>query len=622
MSESRARRGSWLAPALVALIAFAAFLPALGADFVTWDDNRNFLDNPAYRGLGWTQLRWMWTTFHMGHYVPLTWMTLGLDYELWGMNPFGYHLQNLVLHAANAVLVYALARRVLAYAIDEAGDDDLRLALPAAVSALLFAVHPLRVESVAWITERRDVLSLLFCLTSVVLYLRAAGGGDAARRWYALSVLAFACALLSKATSISLPVVLLVLDVYPLRRIGPNAGSATRRVAMELLPYVALSASTAMLSIVALRPPAQLSFAAKLAVSAYSLAFYVWKTLLPSGLAPLYEMPKTVDPFATRYLVSYAVVLALVGGAALARRRWPGLTTAGLVFLVVVLPMLGLVQNGPQIAADRYTYHAAPALAILAGGALWQWRGAPNAVRTAVAATIIAVLGVLTWRQTEVWHDSERLWTRVLQVDSTSSVAQIAMGDLLIAQNRLDEAADHYARGVAIDTAFAIGFNNLGVVLARQGKLAEAADRYARAGALRPTYGDAHNNWGIALSHQGDFAGAIAHFQRAIALDSANADAEVNLGNALVRDERADSALGHYARAARLRPGDAQIHLNWGAALGQLGRLTDAVAEFRKALSIDPSNADARAYLERAEQMQGEASDQRKSAARQNERQR
>jgi tetratricopeptide (TPR) repeat protein len=606
VSGSRANRRAWAAAALVALIAFAAFLPALRAGFVTWDDNRNFVENPAYRGLGWPQLRWMWTSFHMGHYVPLAWMTLGLDFTLWGMNPLGYHLQNLVLHAANAVLVFELARRVFAMSDMQRDAPIEGSVVPAAVAALLFAIHPLRVESVAWITERRDMLSLLFCLTSVLLYLRHARDVGGSRRWYVLSLTAFGCALLSKATSVSIPIVLLVLNVYPLRRLRArgSGGIAMRQVVLELLPYALLSGAVAVLSIVALRPPAQLSVGAKLAVSAYSLMFYLAKTVWPTGLAPLYEMPKTVNPLAARYVASYVVVVVVTSIALAARRRWPGLTTAWLVFLVVLLPMLGLVQNGPQIAADRYTYHAAPALAILAGAALWLWRTVPNAARLAVATAVLAVFATLTWRQTAIWHDSDHLWAQVLRVDSTSSVAQIAMGDLLIAQNRLDEAADHYTRGVTLDPSFAIGFNNLGVILARQGRLAEATARYAHAVALRPTYADAHNNWGIALSQQGDFRGAIEHFTRAIALDPHNADAEVNLGNAFVRQQRADSAIAHYERAVSLRPDDAQAYLNWGVALAQLGRMTDAIARFRQALAIEPANADARAYLARAEQLE------------------
>jgi Tfp pilus assembly protein PilF len=606
---------AWAVPVLVALVTFVAFAPALRAGFVTWDDNRNFLDNPAYRGLHWPQLRWMWTSFHMGHYVPLTWMTLGLDYELWGMNAAGYHLQNLLLHATNAVLVYVLARRVLELAaVTTEPLPPATLTGAAATAALLFAVHPLRVESVAWITERRDMLSLAWCLTSVLCYLRRAREDQPRNRWYALAIGAFVCALLSKATSVSLPVVLLVLNVYPLRRIGGVSGvwSATaRRVYVELLPFALLAVGASALSIVALQPPGQLSLGAKLAVSAYSLTFYLSKTLVPVGLAPLYEMPKSVDPTAVRYVVSYFVVAALTAVAWAARWRYPGVTTALIAFLIVILPMLGIVQNGPQIAADRYTYHAAPALAILAGGAVARWRGPPAFVRVGVIAIVLALCIILTWRQTRIWHDSESLWARVLDMDPKSSIAQIAMGDLLIAQDRVDEAADHYARGVELDPTFAIGFNNLGVVLARQGKLGEATERYRRAVRLRPSYADAHNNWGIALSQQGDYPGAIAHFEQAIAIDPRNADAEVNLGNALVRQQRQTDAMAHYARAATLRPNDVDAYFNWGVALAQLGNLPDAIAQFRRVLAIRPGHVDARDYLDRAERMRSSAASPR-----------
>jgi tetratricopeptide (TPR) repeat protein len=592
-------------PVGVAVATFVAFLPVLRAGFVTWDDNRNFLDNPAYRGLGPDQLRWMWTSFHMGHYVPLTWMTLGLDYVLWGMNPAGYHLQNLLLHCANAVLVYLLARRLFETS-DPTGTtgDESRIVFAAAIAALLFALHPLRVESVAWITERRDMLSLLFCLTSVLLWLRHVRG--AGRRWYVLSLATFACALLSKATAVSLPAILLMLSIYPLRRLGSATGfssDSARRVYGELLPFVLLAVAASALSIVALEPPAQLPLGAKVAVSAYSVAFYISKMIFPVALAPLYEMPKRIDPMALQYVSGYVTIVGMSALAWAARRRWPGAVAAWVAFLAVLLPMLGVVQNGPQIAADRYTYHAAPALAIALGSALGRWR-APVLIR-GVTAGALALLAVLTWRQTRVWRDSEQLWARVLSVDSTSSIGQIAMADLLAAENRLSEAADHYARGVALDPTFAIGFNNLGVVLAKQGKLGEATERYAQAVAIRPSYSDAHNNWGIALSQQGDHAGAIAHYEQAIALDSTNADAEVNLGNALVRQQRPADAVAHYARAASLQPGSAAAYLNWGVALAQLGKIPEAIARFRQALAIEPGNEDARGYLERAERIAG-----------------
>ena len=421
MTGTRSSRGARAVPVLVAVVTVVAFLPALHAGFVTWDDDRNFLDNPAWRGLGGSQLEWMWTTFHMGHYVPAHVDDARAGLRARGMNPAGYHLHSVVLHAINAVLVYALALKLLRLA--RRGGEELdrnSLLFPAAVGALLFSVHPLRVESVAWITERRDVLSMLFMLISTLSYITHVERGRGFTRWYALAIASFVCALLSKATAMSLPAALLVLNVYPLRRVGGHAGftsDSARRVYVELVPFGLLAAAIAALSVVALDPPEQLSLGAKVAVSAYSLAFYVVKTIAPANLAPLYEMPRQLDPVALRYVFSYLAVAGLTSVAWIVRRRYPGVTAAWFGFLVIVLPMLGIVQNGPQIAADRYTYHAAPALAILAGGALVGWRRRSPLVPALIASVSIACLGVLTWRQTGIWQDSERLWSRVLAVD-------------------------------------------------------------------------------------------------------------------------------------------------------------------------------------------------------------
>src|SRR5437867_2718999 len=295
----------WLVPVLIALITFAAFLPALQNQFVNWDDKDNFLDNPHYRGLGWTHLRWMWTT-HLGHYIPLTWMTLGLDYLLWGMNPVGYHLTSLLLHAANAVVFFFLVRRLLARALPSPSERGHALAVSAGVAALVFAIHPLRVESVAWVTERRDVLSGLLYLLTILMYLWACEREERRRRWYWGAVGLFAGALLSKAMAVNLPVVLLILDVYPLRRLGESIGwwsAPARRVYVEKIPFVLLAAAAstiavmAQLSISAAVSLARLSVPGRLAISAYGVSFYLWKLVVPVNLSPLYERG-LVDPWA------------------------------------------------------------------------------------------------------------------------------------------------------------------------------------------------------------------------------------------------------------------------------------------------------------------------------------
>jgi len=475
----RSRAAPWAVPAAIAVITFLAFLPALRAGFVSWDDERNFVTNPHYRGLGVAQLRWMWSTFLLGHYVPLSWMTLGLDYSVWGMNPQGYHLTSLLIHTANAVLLYYIALRVLGSAESAVGsallgmEDVRRVAVAAGFSALFFAVHPLRVESVVWITERRDVLCGFFSLLCVLSYLRWAT--ERRRRDYAIALAFFVCALLSKGTAVTVPIALLALDLYPLRRL--SAGRLLSREAtavyLELIPFVLLSGAVSVLTLVALQQMTQLPPAGKIAVSAYSLTFYLWKTLVPSRLSPIYAMPDHVDPTATIYVVSYAVVLLITVVAIMLRKQRLAITVGWLAFVGVIFPMLGVHQNGPQIAADRYTYQAAPILALLAGGALLLgWRR--SAATAAVAAVIIGVLGVLTWNQTYVWRDSTSLWSHVLALDSTSSYGHNNWGNLLLQQGKVDEAQTHYARAVALAPDYAQAHNNLGITLARQGRFDRA----------------------------------------------------------------------------------------------------------------------------------------------------
>lgn len=596
-------------PLVVALVAFVAFIPALGAGFVSWDDERNFLTNPHYRGLGLTQLRWMWSTTLLGHYVPLSWMTLGLDYELWGMNPRGYHLTNVLLHVANAILLFFLARRIFSLigVTDSRTDPPLDAAVAAAFAALLFAVHPLRVESVAWVTERRDVLSALCYLATVLCYLRGADGGDRGVRWYWASVALFVAALLSKGTAVTAPAVLLILNVYPLRRLGGASGwwsRSARRVYLEMIPYATLAAATVVLSIVALRPPAQLPIAGKIAVSAYSLSFYLWKTIAPVDLSPLYGMPTTVNPGAPPFLASYGVVGALAIVAWVGRRRWPGMTAAVLAFVAISLPMLGIVQNGPQIAADRYTYHAAPALAILAGGGLCLLaRSMSAAVVGAGAAAILIVLATLTAAQTSVWRDSTRLWARVLEVEPDSPMGHSATANLLFKKNDVTAAMAHSARAVALAPTFPEAHNDLGVGLARQGRLNEALDAYRRALALKPRYDEAENNIGVVMVQLGALDSAVARYQRALEINPNNPDAQVNWGNALVRIGRTDEAIEHYRTALWIRPDHADAEHNWGVALARAGRFAEAVRHFELALAIDPAHPEAREYLRQATQL-------------------
>ena len=565
--EGHASTHRWvfrLLPVLIALVTVVPFLPTLDNQFVNWDDERNFLDNYQYRGLGWTHLRWMWTTSHIGHYAPLTWMTLGLDYLVWGLKPVGYHLGNLLLHAANAAVFYLVARRILGLALPgPAQRGNVGLAASAAFAALLFAIHPLRVESVAWATERRDVLSGLFYLLTLLVYLRAGEQGERGRSGYWASVGLFVCALLSKSMAVSLPVVLLILDVYPLRRLGGARGwwgEPARRIYLEKIPFVllALAASGGAFipQIEGRNMPSldELSVLGRLAVSAYGLRFYLWKTVFPVSLSPLYEL-RGQDPLALPFLLSYGVVPAVTALALILCHRLPGLPAAWLAYVVILLPVLGIFQNGPQIAADRYTYLAGLGWALLASaGMLAAWRRRSFLV-TGLAVVLLLGLGTLTWNQVRVWHDTEKLWSHAVAIDPRSPIGQIGLGLALARQGKLAEAIAHYEQALRIKPDHSAAHTNWGDALAQQGKPAEAIEHYQQALHVKPENALAHNNWGVALLHQGRLAEAIEHFRQALIISPDFADAHTNWGFALTQQGHQAEANAHYQEALHLRTG-------------------------------------------------------------------
>ncbi|MCZ6563772.1 MAG: tetratricopeptide repeat protein [Deltaproteobacteria bacterium] len=546
----------WLVPVIGVLLIGAAFLPALQNGFV-WDDDRNFLLNPHYRGLGLDELRWMFTPF-WGHYTPLTWLTLGLDYLLWGMDPWGYHLSNVLLHVATAVAFYFLTIQLLRLATGDGGKDKALWA-GAAFAALFFAVHPLRVESVAWITERRDVLSGLFYVLTILAYLRAVDRVGQGARWYWVSVVLFACALLSKAMAISLPVVLLILDVYPLRRLGGPVGwwsASARHVYTEKIPFVLLAGVASAVALAALFHTLGTSSSMdwvspldRLSISGYGLGFYLWKTVAPLTLSPLYELPIKINPWSPTFIWNYILVLIFIVATFALRHRLPGLLAAWLAYVVILLPVIGIVQNGDHIAADRYTYLACLGWAIMAGAGIfycWRlWVRRRIGLRTfvfinGVAVMVVVGLGGLTWKQTQIWHNSERLWRHAVSAGPESKKAHYNLGNALLKRGELGEAIKHYREVLRIYPASADVHNNLGNAMFNRGELGKAIKHYRQALRINPAYAKAHNNLAVALLNEGKLTEATEHFCQSVRLGYAQA--QKNLTIALTRlGEREDA---------------------------------------------------------------------------------
>src|SRR2546425_182677 len=539
------------------------------------------------------------------------------------MNPVGYPLTSLLLHATNAVVFYFLVLRILTVALPWSIERGRALTASAGFAAFLFAIHPLRVESVAWVTERRHVLSGLFYLLAIVVYLRAYDREERGFWWYWLSVALFGCAVLSKSMAVSLPVVLVILDAYLLRRLGGPTGwwsESARRVYVEKIPFVLLAAVASALAFEGqavtrnMASLAQLSVPGRLAVSVYGLSFYLWKMVLPLNLSPLYVLPRTVNPEATPFILSYGLVLAITTVALAIRRRAPGLPAAWVAYVVILMPVLGTLQNGPQIAADRYTYLAGLGWVILAGGGLSFWWRTSRRSKTrtptpyllgGLATCVVIGLGVLTWNQVEIWHDSERLWTYALGIDSNSHIAQYNLGHELDRQGKLADAIEHYRSALRTNQDYVDAHAGLGDALDRQGKPTEAIEHYRQALRIRPDYAEAHYNWGGALLAQGKLAEAIEHYQQAVRIRPDYAEAHNNWGVVLTQQGKLADAIEHFQQAVRIRPGHAEAHYNWGVMLTQQGKLADAIEHFQQALRIKPDYAEARANLAGALALQG-----------------
>jgi tetratricopeptide (TPR) repeat protein len=618
-----------LAAAVVATATAAVFAPSVWNGFVDLDDQANLVDNPWIRGLGSDQLRWMFTTFHLGHWQPLSWLTLAVDYRFWGLRPGGYHLTSLLIHAASAVVLLVLGRRLLA----AAGLRPVAAAAGATLAALLWSIHPLRVESVVWATERRDVLSGLFTLLALVAYARAPGS----RRALAWTLAATVAALLAKASAMVVPAFLVVLDVYPLGRLGGEAGwtgPAARRVWVEKLPFVALAALAAAVaaraqrSAGALRSLAAVGVGARLGAAMTQSGFYLWKMLVPVDLLPMYGFPLGFGPAHPLALAGAATAVGVGVLAVVLRRRCPGLAAAFVAYLAAIAPTLGFVQSGPQMAADRYTYLAGAGWCILAGGLVVAHAERPW-WRVAAAVPLLLLLGVLTAVQATTWRDARTLWTRTLALDPGNPFAQKSIGDvarasgdvagaiawyqravaerpyaeaetnlasLLAAAGRWDEAFAHYEAALRSDPANAFAHTSYGVALSDRGRLAEAEDQHRRALALDPGLMEAHVNLGTVLDDLGRTDEALAEYREALRLRP-SAEAYDDIGAVLLKTNRPAEAADLFRRALALRPDLAVLHENLGYALRATGDRTGAVAAFREALRIDHGLTGARDAL-------------------------
>jgi protein O-mannosyl-transferase len=501
----------WSLAAAVALVSALVYLPSLDNGFTNWDDPRYILDNEHLEPLDGHFLTWAFTTFRMASWNPLLWLSFGLDRALVGLDPFGYHLTNVLLHCATTLVVVLVVAALFARARSASGGQNL---LAAGVAGVIFAVHPLHVESVAWVTGRKDVLFGVFYVLALLCYIRFAE--CLKKTQYFLSLGMFALALLAKPMAVSLPLVLLVIDAYPLGRLSKLGWP---RVLLEKLPFAVLSVASSVVTVVAQwgggAAARHMGLAERFWVAERALGFYLSKAFLPLDLVPMYPLDSRISPWRWDFLSSFVLVVAASVAAVLLRRRVPVISALWAAYVAILLPAICVVL-GQQAAADRHMYLPLLVPAIgMAAAAVSIWQAGRNA-RAAVMVTALGttvVLSILTVHQARIWHDSATLWEWVIEKQPNAAMAHYNLGEYLREKGDLDRAGQCWQRAAEIEPSFSWPLNQLGNLAALRGKLDEARSYYERATRVNMYDAEAQLNFATLLEDQGQVVEARAHYE-------------------------------------------------------------------------------------------------------------
>jgi Flp pilus assembly protein TadD len=590
------RAGRAIDASLLALVAIAAFWPVLSNGFVNWDDPAVLVNNPRLASPG--IVAWAFSTTLVGHYQPLAWLVWSAAKSLFGLSPMAFHALSLAGHVANGVLVYCVTHRLAG----EAGAPPLHQRTAAVVAASLFLVHPEQVEAVAWASALPYIVSLTALLLAFLAYLD---------RRLIVSIACYAVSLLVRASAITFPVALALVDLYPLAR---HRRTSLGRLAVEKIPFAMLAAGAALAESHAreIATFQDVGIGARVTMAVTAPFVYLGRTLLPLRLSPLNPLPisPALDPlplvFGTAGLVSISVAAWML------RRRWPAFGVGGLAFVVLLAPVAGLTPSGLQATADRYVYLPGVAVALVAGIAVARLltpdrRGAAGAV---LAASVVAALGALTWHQTQHWHDSISLWTRAVDIDPRNDVATYNLASALAEGGRDDEAISRYEQTLRLVPDHDLARQNLAILeaaraehdgdrLAEAGRLDEASDRYARALALDAKRLHARAARGMLLMRRDRFREAAAELR--VAFDGGAADVEIPnaLAFALVRIGDSGQAAAVLTRAVATHPDDINLKHNLARLLATTpdSRTRNGELALRLALEVcgRTGNADPRA---------------------------
>ncbi len=586
---------------LLALVTLGVFYAVAWHDFVDFDDDVYVIANETVlRGITAEGTLWAFQTGHAGNWHPLTWLSHMLDSQLYGRNAGGHHVTSLVLHVVNNILLFVALRAMT-------GDEPS--IWKCAFVAALFAVHPVHVESVAWVAERKDVLSTTFWMLTMLAY------ASYARRpysWgrYVVVLLMLALGLMSKPMLVTLPLVLLLLDYWPLRRWQWVAGAkgagriTAKRLVIEKVPLLALAIASSVKTFTVQRAGEavatldQFPLRVRLANAAISYVAYLGKTIWPANLSFFYPYSESAwKTPAGRYAeaaAAGALLLAVTVACVMLARRRPYAIVGWLWYLGTLVPVIGLVQVGSQAMADRYTYVPLIGIFIIASWGATDLVGAARAgkvILPVAAATVICACAARTWFQVHHWADSRSLFSHALDVDPDNYLAHSSLGRIVGRAGNLDEAIKHYRRAIEIKPIHSTAQHNLGAALMRQGKLDEAQQCLLIAAQLNPRRVETYIGLGQLYTRQGKLDEAIAAYEKAAELAPRKWDLRFGLANLLVKVGRLDEAARHFAAIVEIKPQMVRAHRAMAVVRAAQGRTDEAIAACRRALAIDPRDA-------------------------------
>lgn len=610
------------------VITFFVFSFSFVNDFVDWDDGVNFVSNVNYRGLSLSNLKWMFTTFHMNHYQPLSWLTYGFDYCIWEMNPFGYHITAVFLHSLNAVLFFLINIMLFGFILSKNEDNvdvnsastnvfpgynpdvkDNKIILIASLfAALFFSLNPLRVESVSWITERRDVLSGLFYLMSLQLYLTRFRAPAKDKKFFYFSLLSFIAASLSKSMSVTLPAVLLLIDVYPLGRLKFNIKDLfcvdNVKVFLEKIPFFAVSIIISLITVFGaakeygITYPEYYNPSAAKALFAYG--FYIVKTLLPFNLAPIYST--AVEGYFYANLFFGILLLSLVYACVKLRKQYPSLITAAAFYFITLSPACGLFNGAPQAAADRYSYLPMLGFAALSAGVVFNFINHFNSRRKILLffmALMMICFVFLSVKQQKIWENSEKLWQHTLRVTPDSHIAHNNLSNWYYTHGDFKTALFHNGVAVFFNPEDSSYYNNAAKILTKTGSLREAAKNYEETIRLNPERFTAYFDAAVIYDKLGDLKKTRELLSSALEKKPDYFDAKYLTAFLMIKHSKYAQAEEYTGKMVNdFADSDAAYTLLCAAKAG-LGKIDEAEKNCKTAININPENVQAADILRR-----------------------